>query len=157
MIDRFDRARFESVLPKDRRNGLPLWSRAGFVNGEHCYCVHVKPGVLIYIRSTLRIDNLAADTAKDSIRCWLASNPSGTPLGSKDQRWIARTNGWDRRLTETLRKLWRFGRQLEPCNRCGGATLALKTRGGENAGRWFRKCSNCEAFLGWMKEEKESK
>lgn len=151
MIDQYTKERFEEALPKV--GGQPLWTALGLRGGEHCYIVPVAPGVLIYVRSTVRADGVAADTAKDSIRCWLASDDGGSALGSKDVRWIARTTGWDRRMTETLRALWRLGRQLKPCA-CGKMMLALKvTKPGENKGRWFTKCPDCDVFGGWLKLE----
>lgn len=151
MIDRYTRERFEAALPVV--GGQPLWTSIGLRDGEHCYIVPVAPGVLIYVRSTVQRDGLAADVAKDSIRCWLASDDAGTSLGSKDVRWIARTSGWDRRMTETLRALWRLGRKLKPCGRCGRTMSAVKTKSGPNTGRWFMKCFPCDQFAGWLTEK----
>ncbi len=150
MIDHFSKDEFEKALPV--AGGLPLWRPLGLRAGEHCYGVPVKPGVLIHIRSSVGPDGHAADTAKDSIRCWLSADEGGKPLGSKDSRWIARTNGWQRRLTETLRTLWRMGRQLDACPECGRTMLALKVkRDGPNVGRWFAKCMDCNRDGGWLK------
>ena len=156
MIDRFTRQRFEAALPVV--GGQPLWQSLSLQQGEYCYYLPVRSGVLIYIRSTVAADNLAADTAKDSIRCWLAADTTGKGLGSKDQRWIARTNGWDKRLTETLRNLWRIGHQLKSCPHCHTTMLALKTQSGENKGKWFTKCPNCKDkdTFAWLQTEKKN-
>ena len=149
MTERFSVPEFELALPAAA--GQALWQPLGLVGGEHCYVVPVKPGVLIFVRSSVKADGWAAETAQDSIRCWLASDDKGTPLGSKDQRWIARTSGWRKRLLDTLRALWRLGKQLTPCS-CGAQMLALKVKKeGENRGKWFAKCPQCQKFGGWLK------
>jgi len=166
MIDRFDRVAFEAALPCIGCIGKvnKLWNYMGIQDGEHVYTVPVRPGVLIFIRSSIRTDGLAAESAKDSIRCWLASDGKGTPLGSKDSHWITRVKGWPDRLTNTLRKLWRLGHQLEKCPKCGAQLLALKVKKeGPNKGRWFAACPNCEnGFHKWLVDtppipKKESK
>lgn len=163
-IDRFDRARFEAALPV--ANGSPLWKRAGLQDGELCYCVPItaNPGVAIFVRSTMAADGVAADTAEDSIRCWLVSDPDGHVLSAKAARWIARTNGWDRRLIETLRLLWRIGAQLGVCKRCGQRLHALRVRkDGPNKGRWFSACMRCSTtgggfiFERWLRTEPKPK
>ena len=150
MIDRFDAARFEAALPAGH------WRFFGIVDGERCYGVDVKPGVLIYVRSTIQADGLAADTAKDSIRCWLA-DVKGASLSSKNSRWISRVSGWERRLTGTLRVLWYYGHQLQPCNWCGRMMSAFKTKSGTHAGRWFAKCVDCGKFDEWLVNPPEEK
>jgi hypothetical protein len=153
MIDRYTKDRFEAALP--RVGGQPFWQHVGIHDGEHCYVIPIRPNVLLYVRSTVRADGLAADTAKDSIRCWIAADDRGTGLGSKDQRWISRVKGWDARMIETLRKLWTLGHQLVPCPWCGGPTLALKCKNGPNAGKWFQKCGPCDKILKTLKENSE--
>lgn len=152
MIVRFDKATFEAALPLAEGINQPLWRCLGMNKGEYCYLMQVKPGVCIYIRSTVQMDGLAADVAKDSIRCWLAKDESGESLGSKEARWIARTKGWDQRLIETLRMLWRIGRKLGKCAKCGAQMLAIKVKKpGPNQGRWFSKCPKCvNGFGDWL-------
>jgi hypothetical protein len=152
-IDRFDLGRFEVALPRIGPSS-PLWTSLGIRDGEYAYIVPVRPGVLIYIRSSVRADGLAAESAKDSIRCWLASDDKGAPLGSKDSRWVTRVNGWEGRLIDTLRKLWRLGHQLEKCPLCGMQCLALKVKKpGPNLGRWFSACPSCaNGFQKWLVE-----
>lgn len=181
-IDRFSREQFEAALPRTGKTNA-LWQHIGLVSGEHCYVIPVQPGVLIYVRSSVGIDGVAAETAQDSIRCWLAADSTGKPLGSKLNRWISRVNGWEKRMTETLRTLWRVGKKLGKCNRllecdteytepkrgwmeglpgaksgplvrCNGQMLALKVKKpGEHLGCWFTKCSACGAFGDWILDE----
>lgn len=154
MIDRFTKDRFEAALPRIGKQN-PLWSEVGLRDGEYCYIVPINPGILVYIRSSVRSDGLAAESAKDSIRCWLAMDDKGTTLSSKDTRWVTRVSGWERRLLETLRTLWRIGRQLAKvgsCPRCQARPRALKVKKpGPNQGRWFAACPNCaNGFLTWL-------
>jgi hypothetical protein len=161
MTERFSRDQFENALPRCKVFGDPLWRFVGFVDGECVYTVKIidNPGVLIYIRSSIRADGLAADSAQDSIRCWLASDNRGTPLGSKDSRWITRVNGWQMRMTETLRKLWRLGHQLERCPKCQSQLMALKVKKlGPNKGRWFSACPSCaNGFQKWLQDDTPKK
>ncbi len=140
MTEHFTREDFEKALPVV--GSQPLWTALGLRGGEFCYFVPVKPGVMIYVRSSVKADGFAADTAEDSIRCWLTSDDRGTPLGSKDSRWIARTSGWQRRMTETLRTLWRAGRAVERCG-CGTLKLMLKNK---KESTWFAKCPKCNPW-----------
>lgn len=149
MIDRFTRERFEAALPRLGPTNA-LWSYVGLINGEHCYAVPIRSGVLIFIRSSVNSNGIAADTAEDSIRCWLASDDKGKTLGSKHTAWITRVRGWEERLLKTLRVLWRLGNRLGLCA-CGGQLLALKVRKpGPNQGRWFSSCSICGQFGNWL-------
>ena len=149
MIDTFDRAAFEAALPSVARQ--PLWSALGLVAGEHCYVIPIKPGVLIYIRSSVDASGFCAETGWDSIRCWLAADATGKPLGGKCERWISRVSGWQNRMTETLRTLWRLGRKLKPCPDCGVQLHALKVKKpGPNHGRFFASCPSCRRFDEWL-------
>ena len=151
---RFTRAQFEAALPCLKGTRQPLWISYGVVGGEYSYGVPIKPGVVIIVRSSVKMDGLAADTAKDSIRCWLAS-PTGQPLGSKYSKYVTRVAGWERRLTETIRALWRFGRRLVACPKCGHQMSAFKTTNGPNEGRWYMKCADCQWWDSWLTDTKE--
>jgi hypothetical protein len=163
MIDQFDRFDFESALPVDKNTKQPLWHSLGVINGEWCYTIPVKPGgpqaPLIYVRSSVRFDGQAAGNGEDSIRCWLASDIHGTPLGSKPARWITRVKGWQRRMTEQLRLLYRLGMEIQaqPCPDCSDHVRmhAYRVRkDGPNKGRWFLMCPTCRHWDRWLTEEK---
>lgn len=156
MIDRFTKMEFEAALPAV--GGQTLWTSLGLRDREQCYLIPVKPGVVIFVRSTVDASGIAADVAEDSIRCWLAKNDSGEPLGSKEERWIARTKNWRKRLLETLRTLWSLGRKIGNCS-CGTQMLALKVRdkSSKNFGRWFSKCPSCRKFGVWLSETEKPK
>jgi len=151
MIDQFSRFDFESALPTDKNDATKqLWKSLGVISGEHCYYVPIKPGVLIYIRSSLRNNGQAAEAGADSIRCWLAADQSGEYLGSKPSRWIARTSGWRKNLTAQLRTLWKLGVQLKPCPKHPAMMHAVLTKNGKNNGRWFMSCPVCGHWECWL-------
>jgi hypothetical protein len=154
MIDVFTRQRFEAALPVHNRTGVALWKGMGLVNGEYCYVVAVQPGVLIYVRSSVGPSGYAAESGEDSIRCWIASDETGTPLGSKMSRWVTRVPGWEDRLKELLRALWTIAAQLKPCPVCGETMKAFRVKKeGPNKGRWFTKC--CGGFDSWLTEPEQ--
>jgi len=153
-IDCFTRAEFEAALPKLKGTGQALWSYSGFLGGEHTYIVPVKPGVVIQVRSSIGADGYSRDAAKDSIRCWL-SDPTGKPLGSKYGRWVTRVPGWDKRLVSVLRALWKFGHKLVACPKCGHQMSAFKCASGINDGRWYMKCTQCQWWDCWLKEDRK--
>jgi hypothetical protein len=155
-IDVFDRSTFEAALPVIKNTRQPLWSYNGFVGGEHSYLVPVKPGIVIQVRSSVGADGYSHDSGQDSIRCWL-TDLAGKPLGSKYGRWVTRVSGWERRLTETLRALWKFGRKLIVCPKCGHQMSAFKTSSGPNEGRWYMKCAECQWWDSWLTEAPKEK
>jgi hypothetical protein len=152
MIDRFSKEQFEAALPKHKETQKPLWRGLGLQGGEYAYSIEVKPGVEVWVRSSVRANGQAALVAEDSIRAWLAS-PDGSSLGSKDQRWITRVNGWQTRMTDVLRKLYKRGLELGPCPTCGcKTTLAMKVvKEGPNKGRYFQMCSSKQCPHSWIK------
>lgn len=159
MIDRFTKQQFEDALPQSK-SGESLWRPCGLINGEYCYYIPVMPSrmipntntpIMLYIRSSVASDGLAAMTGEDSIRCWIASDIKGTPLGSKLTRWIARTPGWRDRLTETLRILWRMASTAKACPKCKFVMHFCRVKkNNKNKGRFFYNCHECGHFGGWF-------
>ena len=144
-ITRFTRQEFESALPLHKSTGQPLWESLGLAQGEYVYRAGpIIPGVFVRIRSSVRDDGYAASTGKDSIRLWLV-NDKGESLGCKLSKYVTRVSGWDIRLVEQLRELWKIGRKLVPCG-CGAPVrLAKVKKDGPNKGRMFVACSNRES------------
>ena len=141
--EKFTKEQFEKVLPKD------LWKGLGAVDGEYLYAMSPTPEIRIYIRSSIRPDGIAADTGKDSIRAWLSS-ADGTPLGSKTQAYVTRIPGWETRLIEMLRKLWKNSKKIEQCS-CGRLMGVFKVKKrGPNHGRQFTKCLSCNSGFRWI-------
>jgi hypothetical protein len=166
-IDVFSRERFEQALPVHKDTGKPLWQGIGLREGEECYIIPVRlnPGVLIYIRSSVKENGYAAESAEDSIRCWLAADITGRGLGSKPKRWITRVNGWDKRLTEQLQLLWRVGRRIEACHNPAHAddqfitlrhAYRVKDKESKNYGQWFLKCPACGEGFEWITQQENN-
>lgn len=138
MIDRFSREQFEAALPAG------LWSSIGCVDGEFQYRMEVNSAVFIVIRSSVRPDGYAAETGADSIRCWLV-NAAGQPLAKKVQAYVTRVPGWQNRMLEVLRGLWRKAKTFHYC--CGEVMRQnVVKKDGPNKGREFRTCDRCGAF-----------
>ena len=149
-VDVFDRTDFEAALPVSKTSSQPLWVPRGLIQGEWTYAVPVNPGVEILIRSSVRADGTSADTGKDSIRCYLVDDVAHKPLGPKLSKYITRVNGWERRMTETLRELWRIGRMLGACPSCGSALRLMRVKKeGPNKGRLFISCNTCDGHFKW--------
>jgi len=145
MTERFSLAEFEFAIVNTKAQNL------GLIQGEYCFLVPVKPGVMIYVRSSIKSDGFAAQTAQDSIRAWLCSDKTGKPLGSKMQRWVTRVPGWQERLLQLLRDLYTLGAGLPLCPVCksqSGAFIVRKP--GPNHGRLFSLCPSCNKFLDWI-------
>jgi hypothetical protein len=146
-IDVFTRDRFEKALPVDRKSGSPLWRSMGFADGEFEYALSVRPGVDILVRSSVRSDGFAAPCGSDSIRAWIVDAENHAPLGQKLKAFITRIDGWEDRLTDTLRELWARALKLPDCTTCkkpmGHFTVKKE---GKNKGREFRKCETCGKF-----------
>lgn len=151
-IDRFDKETFEAALPKHKETGEPLWGYSGLIEREHTYFLDVRPGVKILIRSSLKSDDVAAESGKDSIRSWLADD-DGKPLGNKVKSHVSRVNGWQRRMTEVLRELYKRAYEAGDCPTCGKPMSCFKTKKpGPNKGRLFFKCWQHGHFR-WQGEE----
>lgn len=156
-IDRFTKAEFEAALPViadgHPRAGEKLWRETGLVENEFTYEMEVSATGRIFIRSSVRPDGLAAETGADSIRCWLA-RPDGTPLGNKIQSHISRVTGWQGRMKEILRELWKRHVVAGDCPRCGQAMGIWKVKkSGPNTGRLFAKCPEHGHFF-WLDDGK---
>jgi len=152
-IQKFSKEAFEQALPKDG-SGQPLWTGHGAVSGEFLYSLAPSDEVRIMVRSSVRPNGWSADSGKDSIRAWLSAT-DGTPLGSKTQAYVNRQIGWERRLTEMLRKLWAMASKIERCDRCGKLMGVFKQKkAGPNKGREFTKCLSCGNGFRWTDQPK---
>jgi hypothetical protein len=164
MIDRFSREEFEAAIPAGRwitgpNKGHEFWTSMGIVNGEFQYVMRVNDLVFIMIRSSVRPDGFAAETGADSIRCWLVDE-NHEPLANKVQAYVTRAPGWQARMVEVLRTLWRKGYALPTC--CSRPMVEFRVRKDAthasglpslNRGRLFRKCRVCGRFE-WVMEVK---
>jgi len=155
-IDRFTKEQFEAALPVRKDTGARLWELAS-QDREFVYRMHIGGDVYILIRSSVQMDGFAADTACDSIRCWLG-HIDGSPLGNKLQAYVTRVKGWDVRLVDLLKRLWILGKKIvDPCTRCNvQKNVFLCKKEGANKGRHFVKCPSCGSFE-WLDAPKEAK
>ena len=109
-IDRFSKFRFEQALPKDE-DGNKLWHWLGFINGEHVYVMYIpNTNKRVVIRSSIQGNELAAPVGGDSIRHWVEYKYRGQwhPLTKGEKQYTTRVPGWEQRLTEALRELWKL-------------------------------------------------
>lgn len=137
----FTREQFESALPKDKTTGRVLWSYVGVVDGEHVYRVQAENHCFIIIRSSVHESDHSAGTGEDSIRCWLVDY-NLHPVAPKVARWITRVPGWEARMTETLRYLYKLSVCLHVCRGCNKLKSAKRVgKAGPNKGRVFQSCS----------------
>lgn len=113
MIDQFTKDRFEEALPDVPRDE-PV-----FVKGEWVYTIPVfrlKNGERILtnkrlvVRSSLDRSGVAAASGVDSIRHWVEYEYKGRwyPLAKAGKAYTTRVAGWEQRLTDALRELWRI-------------------------------------------------
>lgn len=124
-----------------------LWKPLGVIADEYAYVVPVTEkgcefGILI--RSSVRADGKSAGTGKDSIRCWIVSMTDYKPWGSKVSKYITRVPGWEKRLTDTLRQLYKMALSIEKCPHCRSWMKVFKVKKeGPTHGKIFLKCVIC--------------
>lgn len=147
MIDYFTKEQFEESLPVHKETGKILWKYQGIDKGEHIYTIEITHDILIYVRSSVKADGFSAYTGEDSIRAYLIGF-DGKPLGSKTQKWIQRTPGWEKRLTDMLRELWNRAQKTGYCPKCKVPKHIFKIKkDGPNKGKLFCICKKCNE--GW--------
>jgi len=141
-VDTFTREQFEAALPRNKQTQAQLWKADGLVDGEYEYTVRISEHVVIKIRSSVKYNGVSGECGKDSIRLWLADPTTGKPMGNKLNRHTTRVNGWQLRMTEALRELWRMGSKVTVCPTCGKAVVKVfkVKKDGPNKGRTFLKC-----------------
>jgi hypothetical protein len=147
---RFSKDQFEGVLPKHKDTGVELWDYVGFNYGEHCYRMTINQDIAIQIRSSVNGNGLAAETGENSIRAWLIDS-DGKPLGSKVQAYVTRRPGWEKRLVDMLRELWKRAQQAGYCSKCKKPRGVFKVKkSGRNKGKLFAKCFPCDDGFEWL-------
>jgi DNA helicase-2/ATP-dependent DNA helicase PcrA len=163
-IDRFERWRFESVLPKHKQTNQALWTHMGLVHGEHTYEMKAGKFAKIVIRSSIGQDDLAKESGQDSIRLYLEIDDDGKWRSVKKlDAWTQRTHGWEERMTEKLRTLWTHGAKVKrsagECGECGHEKRIVwfvKNKGPNN-GRPMVKCPKCGDIEFLDETQKEAK
>jgi DNA helicase-2/ATP-dependent DNA helicase PcrA len=107
---RFSKDEFELALPQDKNTGLPLWECQGLDKGELVYTINVKgTNKRIVIRSSVRSNGFAAESGEDSIRHWVEYRYKNhwVPLTKDKKSWTTRVPGWEGRLNDALRRLYK--------------------------------------------------
>ena len=152
MIDQFTLQEFKDALPYDKYTGAPHFHALGIIQGEYCFLVPIDDRTGILIRSSVDRSGLAAESGKDSIRCWIVEfrmindivPTLGNTIGGKSARWITRVSGWDQRLIVTIKKMWRLRKRSGDCPFCNKPKRIFQVKkNGVNRGRLFTKCHTC--------------
>jgi len=148
-IDVFDTKRFEAALPKDK-NGNNLWNYAGFEDNERMYVVYAGPFARVVVRSSIDESGFAAESGQDSIRLWLEIlTDSGTCQAVKKlDAWTTRVPGWEGRMIEKMRQLYRYGIKVKRELPHGQQFWFVKK--GPNEGRPCSKNINKNSGFTWM-------
>jgi hypothetical protein len=80
----------------------------------------------IEIRSSIDSTGYAKNTGKDSIRLYFMLD--GKPHGSKVSCYITRVKGWQKRLNEQLRIMYKRGGSLKRCPVCQKRQAMFKSK-----------------------------
>jgi superfamily I DNA/RNA helicase len=150
-IDRFDTQRFEAALPR-KKSGDTLWDFAGMVDGERMYVVYAGPFARVVVRSSIDESGYAAEAGEDSIRLWLEIMTSaGQFRGVKKlDSWTTRVNGWEDRMVDKMRELYRYGIKVKRTIPAGCQFWFVKK--GPNEGRPCAKNIQAKKDFVWMDE-----
>jgi len=152
--DVFSKAEFEDALPIDKDTNKPLWKELGFNKGEYVYLVTVdndnnnRTGVLV--RSSVKANGFSAAAGEDSIRLYLMNIETKKPLAEKVDAWTQRTKGWEKRMIQKIRKLYKKGLKMLNCPKCNGVMLERDGKFGK-----FFGCSNYPACKHTAKDRAE--
>ncbi len=153
-IDRFDTRRFESALPAEMS-----WDFNGFESGERVYRIDVNEFARIMIRSSIDDTGYAAESGEDSIRMWLevlAENGEYRPVKKLDT-WTTRVPGWEKRVSEKLWELYRYGNKVARAIplKNGKPQAFWFVKNGKNTGRPCSKDIKNNSGFTWMDEPVE--
>lgn len=133
MTERFSRQEFEDALSE-----LP-WENNGFRNGEYTYLVRIpNKRIAVLIRSSIKQDGFAALSGDDSIRLVLINTETEHPLAEKIDAWTQRTVGWQKRMIEKIKMLYKKGTEMSNCPVCNTGVMVKK----EGKFGVFYGCSN---------------
>ncbi len=109
MTATFTKDDFEKRMKARINKTSTLFDYYGIIAGEYVFTLKVSEFAEIMIRSSVRLNGVAASTGKDSIRCWLVNPDTKESVGSKVSKYITRVDGWEDRLVNSLRKLYKMG------------------------------------------------
>jgi len=163
--ERFTKKQFEDVLAEFCKDHEAAVIAERFTFEEYRYQMEISKisradgesnAVLIEIASSVGRDGLADETGDNSIRLYLTDS-GGLPVGNKLQRWVTRVPGWEKRLTETLSKLYDIGKMIRYCDKCGSLKkIFIVKKDGPNKGRLFMRC-DCPYSFKWLDDNEQEK
>lgn len=136
MIEIFSKQQFEDSLPNTNKF---KWTYEGFNQNEHCYSIWADPNnkSKVFIRSSVGINGLAAETGQDSIRILLVDKDNNF-LGSKISKYITRVKGWEHRMIKNIKDLIILRSKAGDHNGAPIPIIKCKKEG-PNKGRFFVK------------------
>jgi len=155
-VEIFDKATFETALPKLKGTDKPAWECVGLVGGEYTYLVTLgdtRPARIL-VRSSVDSTGWSRATGEDSIRVYVVDKDL-KPLSGKANRWTTRLPGWQERMNEIIRFLAKMAIKIGPCPRCGEHGLVRLNKvkkEGPNKGRWFLACREDKCYFEWQTE-----
>src|SRR6185437_1201047 len=100
-VEIFDKATFETALPKLKGTDKPAWECVGLVGGEYTYLVTLgdtRPARIL-VRSSVDSTGWSRATGEDSIRVYVVDKDL-KPLSGKANRWTTRLPGWQDRIRD---------------------------------------------------------
>jgi hypothetical protein len=154
MIDIFTKEQFEAALPVSKTTGNKLWKYEGFFQGEHCYSVSIDDKSKVFIRSSIGFKGMSADTGEDSIRIFLV-NDKNISIGSKINKYTKRTKGWQKRMTDICRYLFRLRRKAGDDPDGNPNIIKKVVKESANKGRFFiNKPWNPQNSFEWLTDNK---
>lgn len=156
-IDRFDTERFEAALPKSKSQpDVSMWQFSGMHDGERMYHIYAGPFARVAIRSSIDSSGYAAESGQDSIRLWLEimTNAGAYQPVKKLDTWTTRVPGWEDRMVDKMRQLYRYGISVKRTIPDGQQFWFVKK--GPNEGRPCSKNIREKKGFVWMDEAEYS-
>jgi len=160
-IDIFTKQDFEDALPVNKNTNEPLWVEIPptGTEPEFQYLIMIDDKVGIQVRSSVRVKTgISASKGADSIRAWLVkivSDGHMFSLGNKATRWTTRLPGWQDRLVDVIRTLWKWRKKAGDCLNCDEPKSIFKSKKeNENKGRFYATCIECKTGFLWITERK---
>ena len=141
----------EFYPPAETRSGIyhevtcPKCGKRAFVEG-------LIPGeVSVKVYSSIDpITGVCRESGDDSIRLVMVGH-KGKPLGKIDN-YTTRIAGWEERLKNKFRIMWKIAQTLPRCPKCHHVVGWNVCKSGQNKGRMFARCWGCNVWIGWKDE-----
>lgn len=119
MYEKFDMVAFETFLGTLNVNWFKEYNKGEWVYYVPVYLRGEKTNKRLAIRSSLNRAGVVDGRGENSIRAWVEYNYKDVwrPLtkGETGRKWLNRAEGWEERLREWLRELWKLA--IEDCKK----------------------------------------